>query len=119
MTNSNWNSDETYTITTDSVDESGFVYSIDSSTISDITTATIDTSLISLDGDITLTIDEDSTFTIGYKDFQDKMPDITKVHNMCGYYPALQKAYENFKSIYQMVEQDYIGNYQEEDELPF
>jgi len=47
------------------------------------------------------------------------MPDITKVHNMCGYYPALQKAYENFKSIYQMVEQDYIGNYQEDDELPF
>jgi hypothetical protein len=52
-------------------------------------------------------------------EFGDRMPDITKVHNMCGYYPALQKAYENFKSIYQMVEQDYIGNYQEDDELPF
>jgi len=104
---------------------------ISSSSVSTITLSecnttcdiSINTDLLTIDTndieDIVLTIDEDSTFTIGYKDFQDKMPDITKVHNMCGYYPALQKAYENFKSIYQMVEQDYIGNYQEDDELPF
>ena len=47
------------------------------------------------------------------------MPSIDKVHNMCGYYPALEKAYENFKTIYKMVEQDYKGNHQENDETPF
>lgn len=102
MTNTNWSSVSTITLPEYDT-EIDRVFTIDTNSMDDIT----------------LTIDEDSTFTIGYKDFQDKMPDITKVHNMCGYYPALEKAYENFKSIYQMVEQDYIGNYQEEDELPF
>jgi hypothetical protein len=47
------------------------------------------------------------------------MPSIDKIHNMVGYYPALEKAYENFKTIYKMVEQDYKGNHQENDETPF
>lgn len=108
MTNTNWNSEETYTITTDNMDESGFVYSIDSSSISSITTDNIST--------ITL---EDTQFMWEQKEFVDKMPSLDKVHNMCGYYPALQKAYENFQTIYKMVEQDYKGNHQEKDETPF
>jgi hypothetical protein len=38
------------------------------------------------------------------------MPEVSKVEDMCNEYPALQKVYENFKSIYHMVHQDYVGN---------
>jgi hypothetical protein len=47
------------------------------------------------------------------------MPDLDKVQKMCDHYPALAKAYENFKTIYKMVDQDYKGNYEDDDELPF
>jgi hypothetical protein len=43
-------------------------------------------------------------------DFEDCMPEVAKVEDMCNEYPALAKAYENFKTIYKMVEQDWIGN---------
>ena len=52
-------------------------------------------------------------------DFESTMPSIYKVNNMCKHYPALSKAYENFKTIYKMVEQDYKGNYEDKDEIPF
>ena len=116
MTNTNWNSEETYTITTDNMDESGFVYSIDSSTISDITTASIDTTafddLISLDGDITLTINDPV-------EFLDHMPSVAKIEDMCMDYPALKMAYDKFKTMYQLVEQDWIGRQEDDDPLPF
>ena len=41
--------------------------------------------------------------------FQDCMPDLADVEQMCKEYPALEKAFENFKTIYKMVEQDYKG----------
>jgi hypothetical protein len=37
---------------------------------------------------------------------------------MCKEYPALAKAYENFKTIYKMVHQDWKGK-QKDDEFPF
>ena len=51
-------------------------------------------------------------------EFEDKMPDVSKVEDMCNDYPALAKAYENFKTIYTMVHQDWVGK-QKQDELPF
>lgn len=52
--------------------------------------------------------------------WEDKLPDPSRVKKMCKHYPALEKAYENFKSIYKMVEQDYKGNYEDEnDQLLF
>ena len=120
MTNSNWNLDETITITTDSIDESGFVFTIDSSTISDITTATIDTSafddLITLDEGININIDS-STFDP--KEFEDIMPSVAKVEDMCMDYPALKMAYDNFKTIYSMVHQDWVGRQEDDDQLHF
>ena len=54
------------------------------------------------------------------KVFENTMPSVTKINNMCKHYPALAKAYENFKTIYKMVEQDYKGNHEEEDnDVPF
>jgi hypothetical protein len=39
----------------------------------------------------------------------DTLPDIDKVKEMCNEYPGLEKAFENFRTVYKMVEQDWIG----------
>lgn len=46
--------------------------------------------------------------------FEDCMPDVKRIKNMCEHYPALTKAFENFKTIYKMVDQDYKGNYEDD-----
>lgn len=42
-------------------------------------------------------------------EWEDTLPDLTKIKEMCNEYPALEKAYENFKTVYKMVEQDWAG----------
>ena len=114
MTNMNWNLEDTITIDT-SVDED---LTFD---VSDITISSVDTSTIS-DSNLTIALEDPhwaDKITWEQTEFVDKMPSIDKVHNMCGYYPALEKAYENFKTIYKMVEQDYKGNHEKDDEYPF
>jgi len=47
---------------------------------------------------------------------------LSKVENMCKHYPALQKAFDNFKTVYEMVEQDYEGKRKSgeiDDDIPF
>jgi len=82
--------------------------------VSNITTSTLEYSgiddLVSLD-DFSIKITEPI-------EFEDHMPDVAKVEDMCNDYPALAKAYENFKSIYAMVHQDWKGR-QKDEELPF
>ena len=97
---------DTITITTD-ID----VHTIDISTIS---TSTLEYNgiddLVSLDN-----------FSITLNDpieFEDHMPSVAKVEDMCNDYPALRQAYEKFKTIYAMVHQDWQGR-QEEDDYPF
>jgi len=51
-------------------------------------------------------------------DFGTKI-DPDRVEKMCGEYPALKKAWDNFYSIYRMVDQDYKGNYEVDDDNPF
>jgi hypothetical protein len=41
--------------------------------------------------------------------WKEALPDIYTVTNMCEEYPALAKAYENFQTVYKLVEQDYKG----------
>lgn len=101
--------DNLYTLSgTDTIDISGISTTFDSTT-------TIDTSafddLVSLD-DITLTINDPV-------EFEDRMPDVSKVEDMCNDYPALAKAYENFKTIYAMVHQDWKGRQEAENQPPF
>ena len=50
-------------------------------------------------------------------EFEDAFPDIYKVRDMLKHYPALEKAFENFKTVYKMVDQDYKGNHQDNEEV--
>jgi hypothetical protein len=84
--------------------------------ISTITASTMNPSdfsdLISMD-DLSITLNEPI-------EFEDKMPSVAKVEDMCNDYPALKKAYEQFKSIYAMVHQDWKGRQEAgDDQLPF
>ena len=45
--------------------------------------------------------------------------DPSRVEKMCQTYPALEKVWRNFKSVYDMVDQDYRGNHEDDDEIPF
>jgi hypothetical protein len=45
--------------------------------------------------------------------------DIKKIEEMCKEYPALEKAYDNFKTVYKMVEQDWIGKQKGDTDPPF
>jgi len=81
--------------------------------ISTITNSTIDT---------TIDFDELSELSITLNqpvEFEDHMPDVAKIEDMCNDYPSLAKAYENFKSIYAMVHQDWKGRQDSENEPPF
>lgn len=51
--------------------------------------------------------------------WEDRLPDPETVKKMCEQYPALAKAYENFKTIYSMVEQDWKGNHGDDKDYPF
>ena len=108
---------DTISVTLTDFDESGMscenVYTL-TDTMSSVSTTTIDTSafdeLISLDGDITLTLNQPV-------EFEDEMPSVAKIEDMCNDYPALAQAYEKFKTMYSLVHQDWKGR-QEDDPLP-
>lgn len=84
--------------------------------LNDYLTDTIDITTMSSNG-ITLTSSSSvdwvsvdwSNSTITPVEFEDCMPDVAKVEDMCRDYPALEKAYENFKTIYKLVHQDWQG----------
>ena len=79
------------------------------------TTGTIDT--ITFNSTATpnyTTIDTSSWISTPYhdyfkniKEFEHVMPDLTKVKEMCSMYPAMDKAFENFKAIYDLIKDDY------------
>jgi len=104
-----------YTIDISSIDLGGTV-TISSNMISP-STITWDDSWVTNDG----TIDLDSlNITLDNPvEFEDYMPDVAKVEDMCNDYPALRKAYENFKTIYKMVHQDWQGRQDSQNDLPF
>ena len=83
--------------------------------ISTITSSTIDTTI-----DFDLFTDDELSITLNEPvEFEDHMPDVAKVEDMCNDYPALAKAYENFKNRYAMVHQDWKGRQDAENEPPF
>lgn len=54
------------------------------------------------------------TLDSSYVEFEDTMPEVAKIEDMCKEYPALEKAYENFKTMYKLVHQDWVGNQKKE-----
>jgi hypothetical protein len=121
MTSTNWNLEDTITIDTSCDEDLTF-------DVSDITISGTDSGVSQVwytdttDTTSTITLDDShwaDGITWEQTEFVDKMPSIAKVEDMCKDYPALNKAYENFKTIYAMVHQDYKGNHQEDDETPF
>ena len=91
-------------------------YIIDISTMGGTTdTITISThsyldDLVSIDG----TFDISGITLTKPIEFEDHMPTVAKVKDMCDDYPALEKAYENFKTVYKLVHQDWQGRQDEE-----
>jgi len=76
-------------------------------TISGISTNTVDISDI---------LSSNDQFTFDYDNIKivptlwtETLPDVDTVNAMCNEYPALAKAYENFQTVYKLVEQDYKG----------
>jgi len=93
---------QTVTISTDSSDiwslNNNISTSIDTININDYTTSTAD--------DITFDF---NNISISPTLWTETLPDVDTVNDMCEQYPALAKAYENFQTVYKLVEQDYKG----------
>jgi len=86
-------------ITSSSMDNS---YTITSSSIDTVNISTI------LSSDDNITFDWDN-INITPTLWTETLPDVDTVNDMCKEYPALAKAYENFQTVYKLVEQDYKG----------
>ena len=69
-----------------------------------------------------ITIGTDNTITLDssestYSSILNNYIDPDRVKEMCEEYPALKKAWDNFYSIYKMVDQDYKGNFESKREI--
>ena len=83
--------------------------------------------------DITISGDNDGSYTIDTSTFNTDTIDINwiwnnmnidpnEVERMCQEYPSLEKVWRNFKSVYDMVKQDYEGKKKAgeiDDDIPF
>jgi len=88
---------------------------IDSTTTMPTTINTDNITTLSSSHSSTITIDDNRADSITWeqKEFEDCMPGVAKVEDMCKEYPALAKAFENFKTMYALVDQDYKGKQKE------
>jgi hypothetical protein len=113
--------DETYGATTSYLDNTGVTYTTDTYVVDD-GTITLDLSDISIDGLVDTDGSYNFNWTFDTTPFVNTMPTIDEVNKMCEIYPGLAKAYENFKTAYKLVEQDYAGKKKAgevDDDLPF
>ena len=111
------NNDYTITIDADSINTWSSIgeVSLDSitTTINSTSTDTIDISTYTTSSDDQISFDWDN-IEISPTLWTEVLPNVNTVNDMCKEYPALAKAYENFKTVYKLVEQDYKGK-QEDD----
>ena len=112
--------DETYGATTSYLDNTGVTYTTDTYVVDD-GTITLDLSDFTVDG----LVDTDTITPFWHFDltpFVNTMPTVDEINKMCKIYPGLAKAYENFKTAYKLVEQDYEGKKKAgeiDDDIPF
>ena len=106
------------TINLDSISNNTGTYSITTTSDSDYT---FDINNITSSTVSAITLDDThwaDNITWEQVEFEDQMPTVAKVEDMCKDYPALEQAYEKFKTIYAMVHQDWKGK-QNDDAAPF
>lgn len=85
--------------------------------IGDLTFSNVDNSIT----DFSLNSNTTDTIDISWI-YNNTNLDINEVERMCKEYPALEKTWRNFKSVYDMIKQDYKGKVKAgdiEDEYPF
>lgn len=108
-------------ITITSID--GTIETINLSDTYGATTSTLSIGDVTVDTYTVDTIDIDwgkfSNITLTPTMWEDCMPDPQKLKKMCEQYPALEKVYENFRTVYSMVEQDWKGNHEDDNDIPF
>jgi len=75
------------------------------------------------DGSFTIDIGDYTADTIDISWIYNNMNiDANEVEKMCKHYPGLEKVWRNFKSVYDMVKQDYEGKKKAgeiDDDIPF
>jgi|TARA_B110000908_G_C10066106_1_gene362902 hypothetical protein len=79
-------------------------------------TITVPTTINGLDADTYWTNDTGSEYIFNTSEpivWKDTLPELEMINNMCKEYPALAKAFENFKTMYALVDQDYKGKQKE------
>jgi len=125
MTQSSKDKNESLTITTDTGS-----YTIDLNNTYGTTTTYITTGTDyynindpSIDwGSITIDGDNDYDNLVGNINIFDGYIDKDEIEKMCKEYPALEKVWRNFKSVYDMCKQDYEGKKKAgeiDDDIPF
>ena len=126
MTQSNDNNDYVFTLDGgETIDLSGIIDTTDDYTldISSISTASMADNVYTITGSSdtitigTTDINTDWVFDTGFNNINP-----SEVERMCKEYPALEKVWRNFKSVYDMVKQDYKGKQEAgeiDDDIPF
>ena len=102
------------TSTIEGITNTGDIVWLDANSVPDTTTAstiTIDFSDVALD---TCNIITETQVDMLW---ENSMPDPQTLKKMCEQYPALEKAYENFRAVYAMVEQDWKGNHEDDEPI--
>jgi hypothetical protein len=101
------------TITIDTTTMNDYAYISTSDTIDTIDISSI---ITDVNSDIDIDWDKIGNITFDRVMFEDDMPDPQEIKRMCEEYPALNKVYENFKTVYKMVEQDWRGKQDDDNE---
>lgn len=116
--------------------EDDFTFDISSTlNIGDITISDSSEDTITIDLGNNMTSTFDTTYTVDSSNMYTGTTDVNidwiynnitidpdKVESMCKEYPALKKVWRNFKSVYDMVQQDYEGKKKAgeiNDDIPF
>jgi hypothetical protein len=95
---------------------SDYTFNVSTNTNSSVISSSNLDSITTISGITGYTISSDDQISFDWDNikivptlWKEALPDIYTVNNMCEEYPALAKAYENFQTIYKLVEQDYKG----------
>ena len=95
---------------------SDYTFNVSTNTNSSVISSSNLDSITTISGITGYTISSDDQISFDWDNIKivptlwtETLPDVYTVNDMCEEYPALAKAYENFQTVYKLVEQDYKG----------